>query len=336
MNKIVLNSFLLSSCFLIYSCSKGTSSNNNPNDGNLSTEQYTDIYNPETGIHLSTNRLPSQFISGSDLQICSTGQAYILDQCWDQIIINADQGSISGLKFNSQITKTFLKMNENLDDSLKSFYNFKITSSYEYRTKCDTSTSLYGRCYNTYANPGSDRQYFRIPYISNAGTSWPRVSLRSITGEWTTSSVTEVTPWATSNEITIDEKSNQVISYGIKTLFAYGVIKNLKYNPLQTQNSNPYQIKHYWDINGYLIINSKKYSLPLHFSDLENDIKLENIGGSSGYMDAKRALIGDYYVIFYPESNTKYSYLEYFNSNYLDTGKIKGIVFTPKWDSNIY
>ncbi len=236
----------------------------------------------------------------------------------------------------SDITKTIFKMNTALEDSFKSYYNFKITSSYEYWTKCDPNTSLYGKCYSTYANTGSDAQYFKIPYSQNAGTAWPRVSLRSIAGEWSTATLPEVTPWATSNEIALEENSNQLISFGIKTIFAYGLIKNSKYNPSQLQNSSPYQLKHYWDLNGYIIINSKKYNLPLHFSDIENDIKLENIGGISGYMDAKRANVGNYYIIFYPESNAKYSYLDYINSTYIDNGKIKGIVFTPKWDSNIY
>lgn len=312
--------------FLFISCGKGggsSSTGDTPNAQNKN-ETYADIYNAN-GQHLSTSRIPSQFSAGVDLPICQTGETYALDQCWQKLTINADEGYITVENSNGEKEQLF-QFEGKINSKFQNFYNLKIASSY-YNGSCDSSTSMYNQCYDIYANQGSASQYFQIPYQPDSGVTVPRVSFRSIAGEWSTSSLPEVTPWATSNELTFDDNTNNIISFGMKTIFAYGLIEN------SSNLISSYKIAHYWDLNGVLIINSKSYHFPLKFSDLERDMKLEKIGTQTGYMDSKRIKIGNSYIIFYPENNLKYSYLDFMNNAQSFNDKIKGIVFTPSWDT---
>ena len=319
---------LMTSSLIFTSCGGGgggqspdPSHSDNPGD----SETYADIYSAN-GVHLKTNRLPSQLKANSDLPICQTGETYALDKCWQSITINADSKTITVENTDGKSEQLF-EFNKQINSNFKSLYQMKISSSFE-TNLCDKQMSMYGQCYETFANPGSFEQYFQIPYQADAGVSTPRVSFRSIAGEWTASSLPEVTPWVTSNEITLDKETSNAISFGVKTTFAYGLIENT------SSYLNPYKIAHYWDLNGSLIINAKQYHFPLTFSDLEKDMTLEDVGSQTGYMDSKRIKVGDIYVIFYPEKNTKYSYLDYITGSNKNTDKIKGIVITPAWDEN--
>lgn len=322
---IAASIFAFSSLFISCGSGGGSSSSGNNPDPQNNSDTYADIYNP-SGQHLSTDRIPSQFVEGADLPVCQTGETFALDECWQKLIINADKGYISVENTTGEVQKIYT-VNGEINSKLQNFYNLKIASSY-YNNTCDTSTSMYNECYDTYANKGSPSQYFQIPYLADAGVTVPRVSFRSISGEWSTSSLPEVTPWATSNEITLNTNSNKTISFGVKTTFAYGLLAT------NSNLINTYKIAHYWDLNGVLIINSKSYNLPLKFSELEKDMQLENIGTPTGYMDSKRIKIGNSYIIFYPESNSKYGYSEFMkDSPSTITDKIKGIVFSPSWDT---
>jgi hypothetical protein len=319
---ISICTFILSS-FLVVSCGFGGGNKGSSPSSNLNPST-ADIYDP-AGQHLKTNRLPSQLKQGTDLPICQTGETYALDQCWQKLIINADDASISVEKTDGTSQRLF-KFNGKINQSLEKFYTLKIASSH-YNETCDPNTSMYGQCYDIYANPGSARQYFQIPYQAGSGITVPRVSFRSISGEWSTSSLPENTPWVTSNEITLDKSSTSTTSFGVKTTFAYGLVADT------SNQNNLYKVAHYWDLKGKLIVNSKSYSFPLQFSDLEKDMALENIGTPTGYMDSKKIQIGDICLIFYPEKNTKYSYLDFIKSENKNTDKIKGIVITASWDN---
>lgn len=314
---------------LVCSCGSGGGSGGgnkgaDSDDSHDKAQVYADIFD-SSGAHLPLAKVPSQFGANKSIDICKEHEVLALDTCWQSMTIDADHGKVLLTNSNGD-TVTLFESGHSIRHELESNYSMRISKSF-LEQECYPDSSQYGQCYETFANPGSDSQFFKIPYRTDAGISNPRVSFRSISGEWSASNLPEVTPWVSSNEITYQSGTKNIISFGLKTTFAYGLTET-------NDMFHPFKIAHYWDLNGKIIVNGKSYPFPLTFSDLQKDLTLEDMGSQTGYMDSKRVKVGDYYLILYPENNSKYSYLDYMDTKL--SNKIKGVVITPSWDNNIY